>query len=118
MLRSRPWYGWLALGAIAGCATSAPLASSAAPEAPPGITYAGGDGLSCPTRILIKGANFETGIEAEYAWLRAKYPGFTRGTQTLIECDGKPSDRIEIVTESGLPLVIHFDVSEFFGKGL
>jgi hypothetical protein len=56
--------------AVGSCATAGPVASSAVPVAPAGVTCAGGDGLDCERRVLVRGANFETGIQAEYAWLQ------------------------------------------------
>ena len=113
------WPILLAIAVAAGsCATAGPTAAPATPMAPAGVTYAGGDGRDCQRRVLIRGANFETGIQAEYAWLKAKYPGFKREGQTLVECGGAQSDRIDIVTEDGHSLALYFDVSDFFGKGL
>jgi hypothetical protein len=109
----------LATFLLAGaCATTGPVASSAEPIAPAGVTYAGGDGLDCKRRVLIRGANFETGVKAEYAWLQAKYPGFRRERQTITDCEGSQSDQLAIVTADGHPLTIYFDISDFLGKGL
>jgi hypothetical protein len=106
------------LAAATSCATAPPTPSPTVPAVPAGITFAGGNGLDCKTRIKVLGANYETGVSAEYAWLQAKYPGFERGRQTLVECEGKDSDKLDIVTAEGKELTLYFDVSDFMGKGL
>ena len=103
------------MGAM-GCATAP--AKPVTVEAPPGVTFEGGDGLDCKRRVVIKGADFQSGIAAEYAWLAAHYPGFKRRGQTLDECDGKNADRLDITTADGKQLSIYFDITDFYGKGL
>lgn len=100
---------------LAGCATG----SGAGGGAPSAVKYEGGDGLSCETRVLVRGAaNDQDGVAAEYEWLRRKYPGYTAKGQTLMECDKHPTDQLAITTAEGRELTIHFDISDFFGKGL
>jgi hypothetical protein len=101
---------------LVACAT-APT-TPAKVEAPPGVTYEGGDGLDCARRVVIKGGDSQTGIAAEYAWLAAHYPGSKRRGQTLDECDGKQADRLDITTAEGKQVSIYFDITDFFGKGL
>lgn len=111
----------------AACATGlgspsgpgSPGAVSAAPaDVPAGIRFEGGDGLSCATRVLVRGAaDGDAGIAAEYAWLRWKYPGHQVQGQTLSKCDEKFADFLRITTADGQAVTVHFDVSEFFGKG-
>jgi hypothetical protein len=104
--------GWL----LAGCATTS--GGQVVPGTPRGITFGGGDGVDCARRVIIQGAqNEQAGVGAEYAWLRAKYPGYRRGLQALTKCDGKPADKLSIQTAAGQALDIYFDISGFFGKG-
>jgi hypothetical protein len=123
--------GVLAVLFFSGCATSSgeerPAASgeqragattSEIPGVPAGISFGGGNGLSCERRVIVQGTTNEmAGVSAEYAWLRAKYPGFKRGPQSLMKCDGKPADKLSIRTASGKALDVYFDISAFFGKG-
>jgi hypothetical protein len=102
---------------LLACTSSTPPAPAAPRPAPKALTYEGGDGLSCQTRIAIRGAgDEETGVDAEYDWLRAKYAGATFRQQALIECDGHPVDRLDITTAKGKDVAIYFDISDFFGK--
>ena len=110
---------WMSLLAVvvasAGCATSGP---GPAPGAPAGVTFDGGGGLTCETRIVIHGAADETaGIAAEHAWLRARYPDHKLKRQTLAECQQHPTDIMSITTSDSRDIEVHFDISEFFGKG-
>ena len=79
------------------------------------MTYGGGDGLSCETRVLVHVDNEIAGVSAEYAWLAAKYPGYERGTQGLGKCGEAPVDVLHIKTAEGKELDVYFDISEFFG---
>jgi hypothetical protein len=100
---------------VTACATSSP---PSLPEVADGITFGGGDGLMCETRVTIRGpAGSADGVPAEYAWLHRHYPGYKRGTQALIDCDGHPTDRLTFTTAEGKEVVIYFDISDFFGKG-
>jgi hypothetical protein len=99
----------------AACASS----SGRSPEGPSSATirYEGGDGLTCESRVIIKGATgSQQGVAAEYDWLRTKYPGHQVQRQSLSKCAGKPADVLEISTVDGKSLALYFDISDFFGK--
>lgn len=84
-----------------------------------GISFDGGDGLSCEGRVVIRGATGEQqGVAAEYAWLRGRYPGNKVTGQSLGECQQHPTDIMSIRTADGRDVEVHFDISDFFGKGL
>ena len=72
---------------LTACATGAgPGSAGGAPAGPKGVTYEGGDGLSCETRVVIRGAAGEMdGVAAERAWLRAKYPGSKLRKQSMMK---------------------------------
>jgi hypothetical protein len=127
---------WLAVLTIGGCATTTsssgqPMASfSPGPtangevtpamvaETPAGVSFQGGDGLSCETRVLVRGATGEQqGIAAEYAWLRSRYPGYKLKAQSLTDCQKAAVDRMDITTAQGKEVTVNFDISDFFGKG-
>jgi hypothetical protein len=107
------------MAAATACATPSQQGSAGVAGVPAGITFEGGDGLSCETRVLIRGApGGQQGVAAEYAWLRSKYPGHEVKQQALSKCGEHPADKIVIATADGRELTIHFDISEFFGKDL
>lgn len=82
-----------------------------------GVSYQGGDGLSCPTAIAIVGAQGESdGVASEYAWIERHYPGARLKQQSLIDCGGAAADKMAIVTAEGADVVLFFDISRFFGK--
>ena len=103
---------------ITGCATGAATGGGGAPAAPKGVAFAGGDGLTCETRVVIRGAAGEMDrIAAEHAWLKAKYPGSKLRKQGLTKCAEQPADQMSITTADGRPVDVYFDISDFFGKG-
>jgi hypothetical protein len=79
------------------------------------MKYGGGDGSSCEQAVVVREKSEMAGIAAEYAWIRARYPGYTRGPQALSKCGPHPADKIQIRTADGRELEIVFDISEFFG---
>jgi hypothetical protein len=87
------------------------------PGVAPGITFRGGDGSSCEARIRIKGAvNANTGVAAEYHWIRAKHPGYRLKNQSLIDCEDEPTDRLTLVNLVGDERTVYFEISDFFPK--
>ena len=102
----------LGLG-IGGCATTSSSNASS------GVGYKGGDGLTCESRVVIRGARGEQqGVAAEHAGLRRKYPGHKVNGQALMECQEHATDKLSITTADGRDVDVHFDISDFFGKGL
>jgi len=47
-------------------------------------------------------------------WVRAHYPGANITSQSLLECDGSPTDELKLTTADGRDLTVHFDISSFF----
>lgn len=66
--------------------------------------------------IPIKATNERAGVSAEYRWIGEHFPRYKRGTQALLNGNGRFYDSIEIVTASGERRKIYFDITEFFGK--
>ena len=58
------------------------------------------------------------GRTALYGWLRSRYPGHQVKEQGLMECHQHMTDKMTIVTSDGRDVVVYFDVSEHYGKGL
>ena len=90
--------------------------SAANPELPKDVTLSGGDGSSCDQRIVIDAPNESAGVATEYAYLKRKYPGFTRIEQALLFCNKRAADRLKIRTTRGDVLDVYFDIQSFFGK--
>jgi hypothetical protein len=74
------------------------------------------DGKSFETAVVITETHERQGVDAEYAWIKVKYPGAKTQGQALSSHDKKPYDIIHIVTAEGTKLDIYFDISSFFGK--
>ena len=123
----------LALVLATACATtpappatqtaSQPTAAAATETAPAEITNTRprgviipARGLSCNSAIVIKATTEQTGIAEENAWINENYPGARKVGQSLITCNEKPADQVDIETENGRKVSIYFDISNFFGK--
>jgi len=74
------------------------------------------DGSSFEQAIVINAKNEDEGIKAEHSWLREHYPGCRETLQALVPHQGRPYDRIDIVTAEGQSRSVYFDLSSFFGK--
>ncbi len=67
--------------------------------------------------IHINETNEMTGVDAEYAWLKKNYPGYSSEGQALVmDKAGHPFDIIHIKTADGQKKDVYFDISKFFGK--
>ncbi|MES2062716.1 MAG: hypothetical protein V4456_12400 [Bacteroidota bacterium] len=74
------------------------------------------DGVSFQTAVVIQEKSEKTGIDAEYAWVKANYPGASSRGQSLIYHDKKPYDILKIKTADGKEQDLYFDISNFYGK--
>lgn len=74
------------------------------------------DGLSFERAIVINETHERPGINDEYAWIRANYPGSRNNSQALVYHDKKPYDILHITTAGGKEVSVYFDISKFFGK--
>ena len=100
------------------CAPETSQSQSQSESAGPGnITYGGGDGSSCEKAVIVQGAKGEMdGVGSEYAWLKQHYPGSKSQGQSLTECQGKPADKLHVLTADGKEIEVYFDISQYFGK--
>jgi hypothetical protein len=80
------------------------------------VTFRGGDGATIETAVVVVAADESSGVDAEYAWLRDRFPGCKRKGQALRNVDGRMYDDITIEDAEGGAHTIHFDISAFFGK--
>jgi len=74
------------------------------------------DGSSFDKAIFIKETGEGAGVDAEYAWIRDKYPGSKVNGQALMDHNKKPYDVIHITTADGTKTDVYFDISNFYGK--
>jgi hypothetical protein len=80
------------------------------------ITYAGGDGSTAETAIIIEGALGESdGVASEYEWLAKNRPDAAMQSQALINDGSKVYDLL-VVQTGGKEEKIYFDITAFFGK--
>ena len=73
-------------------------------------------GLSCNSAIVINATTERTGIAEENAWISENYPGAKKVGQSLMTCNGKTADQVDVETANGRKVSIYFDISNFFGK--
>jgi hypothetical protein len=86
------------------------------PPAVGDFSYAGGDGTTLASAIVITAPNEKVGVAAEYDWIRARYPGaLSLGAGTFRQND-RSYDSIDIETKDGVHRTFYFDISKFFGK--
>jgi hypothetical protein len=83
---------------------------------PPAVSFAGGDGSSMEKAIIIKGATDETGVHAEYEYLKQHFPRYQLGGQSLMNSKGHAYDVLEFTTADGKKKTLYFDITAFFGK--
>jgi uncharacterized lipoprotein YmbA len=114
------------------CATTPPPAAqpvsqpaaAAAPEPEPAATadtrprgvILPARGLSCNSAIVINATNEQAGIAEENAWIKENYPGAQKVGQSLLTCNDKAADQVDIETANGRKVSVYFDISNFFGK--
>jgi hypothetical protein len=88
-----------------------PMCALRADVPPPKVEKAAApDGTSYEKAVPVKS------VDAEYQWLKKKYPGYTIKLQSLRMKDGKPFDVLAITTKGGTEMEVFFDISSFFGK--
>jgi hypothetical protein len=74
------------------------------------------DGSSYEKAVIVTEKHEMQGINAEYAWIQNKYPGYKTVSQSLNYKDKTPYDIIHILTADGKAMAIYFDISNYFGK--
>jgi hypothetical protein len=98
-------------GVVAWCFAIALTAAGAAGAQAPA------PGSSIATAIQLPGIQHETqGVDAEYAYIKKTYPGWTLKAQALLADKGKQYDSIEIAGPGGATKTVFFDITPWFGK--
>jgi hypothetical protein len=75
-----------------------------------------GDGLSYATAVVITDTTESAGVDAEYKWIKAHYPGYVFKNQGLMMNNNKPYDIMDIQLADGSELKLYFNISNYFGK--
>lgn len=79
-------------------------------------TFSGGNGSSYKTAIVVHASSEATGVPAEYAYIKAHYPGYRFISQGLSFEHGKSYDIMTFADSHGKKHVLYFDISEYFGR--
>jgi hypothetical protein len=81
--------------------------------------YSGGLGDRPETAIVIEGPLTEmTGVDAEYAYVSRHLRGWKVCGQALLNPGNRIYDQLLLQDPSGTPRSIHFDITDWMGKGL
>jgi hypothetical protein len=81
------------------------------------VQFAGGDGSSLESAVVIRGAKHEKdGIAAEHRYLSQHFASWFLKRQMLVNHQGRVYDRMEITDQNGKPRAVFFDITDFFNK--
>jgi len=81
------------------------------------VQFAGGDGSSVESAVLIRGAkNEKEGIAAEHHYLSSHFGSWFLKRQALVNRKNRVYDRMEITDKTGAERSVFFDITDFFAK--
>jgi hypothetical protein len=81
------------------------------------VQFAGGDGHSVESAVLIRGAEHEKdGIAGEHRYLSQNFGSWFLKRQMLINQKSRVYDRMEITDQNGKQHTVFFDITDFFSK--
>jgi hypothetical protein len=81
------------------------------------VQFAGGDGSSIESAVVIRGAKNEgEGISAEHQYLSSHFGSWFLKRQALINRKGRFYDQMQITDKTGSDRLVYFDITEFFAK--
>jgi hypothetical protein len=98
----------LVCAGLAACATP----PETAPRRPHADVAAIND---CSNLVPLQAKTAAAGLAAEAAWFDANYPDAVRIGETMVDCGGRPADRV-VFTQDGKTRAVLFDISGFFGR--
>lgn len=79
--------------------------------------YAGGDGSDCDEQaIVILAEDTRSGQQAEYAYIRGRYPGAEVVAQSYSSRGERKVDTFDLLLEDGSAAELCFDITAFFGE--
>ena len=96
------------------CATSQP--ATHADTSVSGAAAQTCDGSSFEKAIVIKASNEMDGIAQEYKWIEKHYPGYKKGSQSLVNHNGRAYDVLQFTDAQGVGHEVYFDITSFYGK--
>jgi len=77
------------------------------PERSGGAVVIAPRGVSCNSAVVVDGANGRAGAN-EDRWLADNYPGAKVTKRSVVDCNGKPADVLEIETANGQKRSVYF----------
>ncbi len=81
------------------------------------VNYGGGNGYTPENAVIIGGVTFDyEGVDAEYQYLRRKFPGHRVLVQKIYSEDGHFFDVLTIRTIKGDEETLYFDISAFYNR--
>jgi hypothetical protein len=81
------------------------------------VQFAGGDGSSVESAVVIRGAkNEKDGIASEHHYLSQHFGSWFLKRQVLVNQKGRVYDQMEITDQNGKQRAVFFDITDFFGK--
>ncbi len=81
------------------------------------VKISGGDGSSFQNAIIISDCDHMEGIQQEYMEIRKRFGNYSLIRQNLLDYNNRKIDKLELRLEDGQQIEVHFDITEFFGKG-
>lgn len=84
-----------------------------------GDVYSGGDGSSRDEAVVINATSSIIGVKAEYEWIEARYGTQDQDWKVKTRMHGGKEQSYEIFIidlRDGAEIVIHFDISSFYGR--
>ncbi len=82
--------------------------------------YAGGNGESIETAVIINTANSMIGISTEYKFITSRYGqkdvDWTLEIQTVMRSGNRQYDVVVIKLKDGQEKSFYFDITKFYGK--
>ena len=73
-------------------------------------------GATLATAIALPARTEKEGVDAEYAYVKKNFPGWTLGSDGLLADKGKEYDTLQLVGPNGAKKTVIFDITAWFGK--
>lgn len=88
-------------------------------DRPGDYRYSGGPGDRPETAIVIEGdVDQRTGVDAEYAYVARRLPGWAVCGQALLNPGSRVYDQLDLANAAGQRRSIFFDITDWIGKGI
>jgi|SRR3954463_13527983 len=77
------------------------------PERSGGAVVIAPRGVSCNSAVVVDGADGRGGTNEDH-WIAENYPGAKVTKRSVVDCNGKPADLLEIETANGQKRSVYF----------